>query len=45
MLQLAREQREQPPPNPPDLQREREASGVADAEFDGVRATQRIATL
>ena len=45
LLQLAREQCEQPAPNPPDLQREREASGVADAEFDGVRATQRIATL
>ena len=41
LLQLAREQCEQPTPNPPDLQREREASGVADAELDGVIAASR----
>src|ERR1700690_2073322 len=41
LLQLAREQCEQPAPNPPDLQREREASGVGDAEFDGVIAASR----
>ena len=41
LLQLAREQCEQPAPNPPDLQREREASGVADTEFDGVIAASR----
>jgi len=41
LLQLAREQCEQPAPNPPDLQREREASGVADAELDGVIAASR----
>ena len=31
LLQLAMEQCAQPAPNPPDLAREREASGVADA--------------
>ena len=41
LLQLAKEQCEQPAPNPPDLAREREASGVADAEFDGVIAASR----
>jgi len=41
LLQLAREQCEQPEANPPDLQREREASGVADTEFDGVIAASR----
>ena len=41
LLQLAGEQCEQPAQNPPDLQREREASGVADAEFDGVIAASR----
>ena len=41
LLQLAREQCEQPAANPPDLQREREASGVADAELDGVIAASR----
>ena len=41
LLQLAREQCEQPAANPPDLQREREASGVADTELDGVIAASR----
>ena len=34
LLQLAKEQCEQPAANPPDLQREREASGVPDTELD-----------
>jgi uncharacterized protein Yka (UPF0111/DUF47 family) len=38
LLQCAREQCETPAANPPDLQREREASGVAEAEFDAVIA-------
>ena len=41
LLQLAREQCEQPASNPPDLQREREASGVADSGLDGVIAASR----
>ena len=41
LLQLAKEQCEQPAQNPPDLAREREACGVADAEFDGVIAASR----
>src|SRR5665811_2561335 len=41
LLQLAKEQCEQPAANPPDLQREREASGVSDTEFDGVIAASR----
>ena len=41
LLQLAQEQCEQPAQNPPDLAREREACGVADAEFDGVIAASR----
>jgi len=41
LLQLAGEQCAQPAPNPPDLQREREASGVADTELDGVIAASR----
>lgn len=41
LLQLAREQCEQPAPNPPDLAREREACGVADAELDGVIGASR----
>ena len=41
LLQLAREQCEHPAANPPELQREREASGVADTEFDGVIAASR----
>ena len=38
LLQLAAEQCAQPAANPPDLAREREASGVSDSEFDGVIA-------
>jgi len=38
LLQLAMEQCVQPAANPPDLAREREASGVSDTEFDGVIA-------
>src|SRR5450830_1257768 len=41
LLQLAQEQCAQPAANPPDLAREREASGVADTEFDGVIAASR----
>ena len=41
LLQLAREQCAQPAANPPDLQREREASGVPDTELDGVIAASR----
>ena len=41
LLQLAREQCEQPAPNPPDLAREREASGVPDTDLDGVIAASR----
>jgi len=41
LLQLAQEQCERPASNPPDLQREREASGVADAGLDGVIAASR----
>ena len=41
LLQLAREQCEQPAPNPPDLAREREACGVADTELDGVIGASR----
>ncbi len=41
LLQFAKEQCEQPAANPPDLAREREASGVSDTEFDGVIAASR----
>ena len=41
LLQLAKEQCAQPVANPPDLAREREASGVSDTEFDGVIAASR----
>lgn len=41
LLQLAGEQCERPAQNPPDLQREREASGVDGVEFDGVIAASR----
>ena len=41
LLQLARDQCEQPAANPPDLQREREASGVSDTELDGLIAACR----
>ena len=41
LLQFAQEQCERPAPNPPDLQREREACGVAAAELDGVIAASR----
>ncbi len=41
LLQFAKEQCEQPAANPPDLAREREASGVAEAELDGVVAASR----
>jgi uncharacterized protein Yka (UPF0111/DUF47 family) len=41
LLQLAKEQCEQPVANPPDLQREREASGVPDTDLDGVIAASR----
>ena len=41
LLQLAKEQCEQPAANPADLQREREASGVRESEFDSVIAESR----
>src|ERR1019366_2576541 len=41
LLQLAKEQCEQHAANPPDLQREREASGVPDTDLDGVIAASR----